>query len=57
MMSRTEPASVNSIKANEKDIVFIYFWSDTEALCINLGDILQNTNRKKLKSGSVELFN
>ncbi len=45
LMSWTE--SVNSNKTNEKDIVFICFRSDTEALCINLGNILQNTNRKK----------
>lgn len=48
MSHKLESLSVNIIKANKKDIIFIYFWPDTEALCINSWNILQNTKRKKL---------
>lgn len=36
-----EPKSVNGIETNEEDIVFISFWSDTEAFFIHLRNILQ----------------
>lgn len=40
--------SMNSIKENKKDIYVIYFWPDTEALCINLRNILKKDREKKL---------
>lgn len=41
-------SSVTSIKENKKDIDVIYFWPDTEALSINLWNILEKDGWEKL---------
>lgn len=46
MPRKLELLSVNRIKENKKDIYVIYFWPDTEALCINLWNVLKKTERK-----------
>lgn len=43
---KLELLSMNRIKENIKDIYVIYFWPDTEALCINLWNVLKKTERK-----------
>lgn len=35
--------------SNKKDIYVIYFWPDTEALCIHPWNILQKTETEKVK--------
>lgn len=45
---KLELLSVNRIKGNKKDIYVIYFWPDTEALCINLWNVLKKIREKKL---------
>lgn len=46
---------MNSIKENKKDIYVIYFWPDTESLCINLWNILKKTQRE-IVSNNLILF-
>lgn len=43
---KLELLSMNGIKENKKDIYVINFWPDTEALCINLWNVLKKTERK-----------
>lgn len=45
MSWKLESLSVKE-KENKKDINVIYFWPDTEALCINLWHVLKKTERK-----------
>lgn len=48
--------SMNSIKENKKDIYVIYFWPDTEALCINLRNILKKTERVKVSTNLIVIL-
>lgn len=47
---------MNSIKENKKDIYVIYFWPDTEALCINLRNILKKTEREKVSTNLIVIL-
>lgn len=47
---------MNSIKENKKDIYVIYFWLDTEALCINLRNILKKTEREKVSTNLIVIL-
>lgn len=55
MSFKLESVKVHNVM--EKDIIFIYFWPDAEALRINLWNILQKEKRGRKKSFIVFKWN